>query len=270
MDEWQGQAAGKGEKIVIAECGYTMEELVPLVGELAGSYAGYESSSISYEKAQQLMKAVLYCIQEAQEMPAGSQRKEVRNVEKNSAKQTYRIGLDLVKKKVSGALQLFNTITEDFYSAGNRVLEDTVLKGMPAFFQYYDAQYAPQDTILTLDYPVLNDLSACSGIDAIYEYLRCIELEQHFLKESDEQMVLAALERRGFGDPMQIGNLCEAVLEDRIYTSLQGGKRTEEEREYFHAQLLAHLQKTFPQTELTAYLEIAISGILYRYSCMTD
>ena len=59
MDEWQGQAAGKGEKIVIAECGYTMEELVPLVGELAGSYAGYESSSISYEKAQQLMEAVL-------------------------------------------------------------------------------------------------------------------------------------------------------------------------------------------------------------------
>ena len=255
---------------MITECGYTMEELVPLVGELAGSYAGYESSSISYEKAQQLMKAVLYCIQEAQEMPAGSQRKEVRNVEKNSAKQTYRIGLDLVKKKVSGALQLFNTITEDFYSAGNRVLEDTVLKGMPAFFQYYDAQYAPQDTILTLDYPVLNDLSACSGIDAIYEYLRCIELEQHFLKESDEQMVLAALERRGFGDPLQIGNLCEAVLEDRIYSSLQGCKLTDEESEHFHVQLLAHLQKAFPQTELTAYLEIAIKDILYRYSCMTD
>ncbi|MBP7349454.1 MAG: hypothetical protein KA965_12300 [Butyrivibrio sp.] len=47
---------------MITECGYTMEELVPLVGELAGSYAGYESSSISYEKAQQFMEAVLYCI----------------------------------------------------------------------------------------------------------------------------------------------------------------------------------------------------------------
>ena len=216
------------------------------------------------------MKAVLYCIQEAQEMPAGSQRKEVRNVEKNSAKQTYRIGLDLVKKKVTDALQLFNTITEDFYSAGNRVLEDTVLKGMPAFFQYYDAQYAPQDTSLTLAYPVLNDLSACSGIDAIYEYLRCIELEQHFLKESDEQMVLAALERRGFGDPLQIGNLCEAVLEDRIYSSLQGCKLTDEESEHFHVQLLVQLQKAFPQTELTAYLEVAIKDILYRYSCITD
>ena len=254
---------------VITACEYTMEELVPLVGKLAGSYAGYESSSVSYEKAQQLMEAVLYCIREAREMSSCSQN-EVASAADRNAEQTYQTGFDMVKQKVSKALQLFNKISIDFYSAGNHVLADTVLKGMPAFFKWYDVQYAPQDTILTLDYPVLKDLSACSGIDAIYEYLRCIELEQHFLKESDEQMVLAALERRGFGDPMQIGNLCEAVLEDRIYTSLQGCILTEEESEHFHVQLLVHLQKAFPQTELTAYLEVAIKDILYRYSCITD
>ena len=217
------------------------------------------------------MEAVIYCICEAQKASEAN-RTEVLHTGTGakSAERDYQIGLDKVKEKVNRALQLFNRITDNFYFAGNQVLADTVLKGMPAFFKWYDIEYAPQDTILTLDYPVLRDLTGYCGVDAIYEYLRCIELEQHFLKESDEQMVLAALERRGFGDPMQIGNLCEAVLEDRIYTSLQGCILTEEESEHFHVQLLVHLQKAFPQTELTAYLEVAIKDILYRYSCITD
>ena len=34
---------------------YGMEELVPLVGKLADRYNGYEDTSVTYEKAQQLL-----------------------------------------------------------------------------------------------------------------------------------------------------------------------------------------------------------------------
>ena len=43
---------------------YQMEELIPVVSELAQKYAGYESTSITYEKAQSLMEAVLFCLNE--------------------------------------------------------------------------------------------------------------------------------------------------------------------------------------------------------------
>lgn len=43
---------------------YQMEELLPIVSELAQKYAGYESTSITYEKAQSLMEAVLFCLNE--------------------------------------------------------------------------------------------------------------------------------------------------------------------------------------------------------------
>lgn len=43
---------------------YEMEELVPIVGKLAEKYTSHESTSITYEKAEQLMGAVLYCIHE--------------------------------------------------------------------------------------------------------------------------------------------------------------------------------------------------------------
>ena len=43
---------------------YQMEELLPVASELAQKYAGYESTSITYEKAQSLMEAVLFCLNE--------------------------------------------------------------------------------------------------------------------------------------------------------------------------------------------------------------
>ena len=44
--------------------GFSMEELLPIVAELAEKYTSGESSSVTYERAQGLMQAVLYCINE--------------------------------------------------------------------------------------------------------------------------------------------------------------------------------------------------------------
>ena len=41
---------------------YKTEELIPIVAKLAEKYTAKESTSITYEKAQQLMGAVIYCI----------------------------------------------------------------------------------------------------------------------------------------------------------------------------------------------------------------
>ena len=43
---------------------FSPEELVIVVAKLAERYAGYESTSVSYNTMQLLMDAVLYCINE--------------------------------------------------------------------------------------------------------------------------------------------------------------------------------------------------------------
>lgn len=48
--------------------------------------------------------------------------------------------------------------------------------------KWYDVKFEPQNIILPLDYPVLKDLSAYTGIDRIYEFILCIHLEQRFLE----------------------------------------------------------------------------------------
>ena len=46
---------------------YQMEELLPLVTALTEKFTSKESSSVTYETAQMLMEAVLFCIQEYEE-----------------------------------------------------------------------------------------------------------------------------------------------------------------------------------------------------------
>lgn len=195
---------------------YKMEELVPIVGKLAQRYTAGESTSVTYEKAEQLMGAVLYCIREAAYAERGDYSCEkgqqkcdiLAKQEKLSAQQAYERGLACVEKKVRAALSLYNELMTAFDSYGNRCLYDTVVKGMPEFFKWYNMRFAPQDTILTLDYPVLQDLSAYTGIDRIYEYLHCIEKEQAFLRTFPRNDVIDALARYNPAYEDMVDNIC--------------------------------------------------------------
>ncbi len=180
---------------------YTMEELVPVVRILVEKYTGKESTSVTYEMAERLMGAVIFCIGEyaaaktfswtagAQSAEAaahgkiqGASESRLRNkTEKLPAQEAYEKGYQAVIQKVLRAKAIYDELIADFNWYGNMALYDTVIKGMPAFFTYYDAKFYPQDAILTLDYPVLRKLDKLCGVDIIYEYLQCIRLEQRIL-----------------------------------------------------------------------------------------
>lgn len=191
---------------------YTMEELLPIVAKLANKYTGGESTSITYERAEQLMEAVLYCIREG-----NTGHKDYLPVGKRvSAQSAYTHGLELVRQKVKSALDLYHEILQDFHAYGNTCLYETFALGMPEFFKWYDIYFDPQNTILTLDYPILEDLASCSGVDKIYRYLSCIRLEQRFLRSFPENYVVAALRRYDERYESMIVNICEMLLLDII------------------------------------------------------
>lgn len=168
---------------------FEMEELLPIVSELVRKYTSNESTSISYEKARQLMKAVTFCIEEAEK----TDTTELAVSKKQSAKELYQRGYELVCEKTKMALELYHQIMEQFSSYRNQALYDTVVKGLPEFFRYYDPKFQPHNHILTLDYPTLRGVEDLEGIDAIYQYLIYIQKEQEFLAEFSEQYVEEAL-----------------------------------------------------------------------------
>lgn len=84
-------------------------------------------------------------------------------------------------------------------------------EGASAFFQYYDVKYEPQNTMITLDYPVLKDLSGYTGIDRIYEYILCLKEEQAFLAGFPEDYVEGILSQYDKRYETMIENICGPV-----------------------------------------------------------
>jgi len=183
---------------------YKMEELVSVAGKLAEKYTSFENTSVTYEKAEQLMGAVLYCIRE-EGMPG---RYEVAGGGRKPAQQAYEAGLAQVGEKVKAALDLYNDLLPEFVYYENRCLYETFAKGLPEFFRRYDMKFEPQDTIITLDYPVLKDLSDYTGIDKIYEFIVCIRLEQTFFKCFPESYAVNVLKRYNNFYKEMIDNIC--------------------------------------------------------------
>ena len=189
---------------------YEMEDLIPIVSKLANKYVSAESSSITYETAEKLMNAVLFCIRE-HALPESELEVLAR---KKSAEQAYEAGYQSILWRVKNAMEFYNQITEQFDSYGNLCLQETIMKGFPEFFRWYDVKFDPSNSILTLDYPILKDLSQLEGIYRMEEYLGAIHLEQTFLRRFEKERVTAILSQYDADYRIMINNLCEVVLQD--------------------------------------------------------
>ena len=267
---------------------YEMEELVPIVGKLAEKYTSHESTSITYEKAEQLMGAVLYCIHELWESSGNAPSLN----KKLSAQRAYEMGAAYVREKTGKALDLYNRILPEFCHYENKCLYDTFVKGIPEFFKWYDIQFEPQNTILTLDYPLLKDISEYTGIDKIFEFIKSIGLDQKFLKLFPAGYVINILSKDNRNWQESMDNICEIVFTHVIGHIMLGKSLTVielKETDYFYMQemfeqialedIKKHLEVTLEiyiknyyenDRELLNYLSGAISGIVVRLKNAAD
>ena len=108
---------------------YEMEELVPIVGKLAEKYTSHESTSITYEKAEQLMGAVLYCIHELWESSGNAPSLN----EKIPAQRAYEIGAEYVEKKQEKHWIYITGFCRNFVTMKINVCMILLLKGYQNF-----------------------------------------------------------------------------------------------------------------------------------------
>lgn len=200
---------------------YSQEELLPVVAKLAARYTSNESTSISYDKARQLMGAVIYCIEEYENAATGL-RDLIAAHTTVSADTAYRQGYDLLVEKVKKIQQEYNLMMKEFQYYGNRCCYDTFQKGMPEFFLYYDARFHPMNHILTLDYPVLVSLEPRCGADLMEVYVRSAYLEQSFLQKLPAKYILHVLSAYSDDYEELIINIASIVIRNVLGCRIAG------------------------------------------------
>ena len=200
---------------------FKKEELLPIVAKLAEKYTGKESTSISYEKARQFMAAVLYCMNEFEH--AGGDLEEGTILDSAiDAETAYGYGYELVVKKVKNIRTQYHKMMNVFNDYGNDCCRDTFLKGIPAFFLYYDARFDPRNHILTLDYPVLGIDGTDCGADLMEQYVTGAYYEQILLDRLPHDYVIAVLNAYSSDYNSLIINLASIVLRDVLACRMAG------------------------------------------------
>ncbi len=151
-----------------------LNQLIPIVSYLADKYTSKESTSVSYETAQMLMEAVIYCINEYfNENP-----NQVLKIDcELSARAIYDEGYNLVVAKVHKAKALYDVLLQDFLENDFSQSNTKIFKELPKFFLRYDARFCPQNHVLSFAYPLIPDEPDLCGVDLIYKYL-CTLTEQ--------------------------------------------------------------------------------------------
>lgn len=167
---------------------YSMEELIPIVGKLAEEFTSKESSSVTYERARQFMEAVIYCIAHLD-----VKDNVISTHSTLSATDAYQLGYAAVIEKVKKTQEKYMKLMEFFDHYGNRNYRDTVEKALPGFFLYYDAKFAPQENIITMDYPVFGLNMNLEGIDMISQYIDAIWEEQSYLMKFSRNYIIDEL-----------------------------------------------------------------------------
>lgn len=249
---------------------YEMEELLPVVKALSEKYTSKESTSVTYEVAEQLMGAVIYCMEERNQADGNNPTKSVKTLDKMDAQMAYKSGYEAVVEKVKQSKAIYEELIADFNSYGSKIYSDTILKGMPSFFTYYDVKYNPQNHMLTLDYPILGAQKKRCGVDIIYEYLFDIRLEQRFLSALPEEYVREVLTESHHDYEDLFENICRVVLRNAINHIIKDAKEftkgcTKEEVEAKLVVLIKELVKQgFGEEEdLFQYLKRDVTDFAY-------
>ncbi|MGN0400122.1 MAG: DUF6179 domain-containing protein [Blautia sp.] len=242
---------------------YTMEELLPVVTKLAERYTGGEGTSVSYERAQLLMEAVLYCIAEYE---GGSRGQLIKY--RISPWEAYRAGYRLVREKTVSLGKMYNEMIVGFEDYGMVCLGDVIRRGIPEFLKRYDPEFCPQDTLLTLDYPVLGSMENFTGVDKVYEYTSMIQMEQKFLGQMKSEKIREILRAYHRDYENLVENICSIVLEnlaENILTENQMKESSEILEIYIKKIVHNMMERRYEKDrELEAYLCLEVGNIAVR------
>ena len=185
---------------------YPMEELIPILAELTDRFTSKESTSVTYERARELMEAIMYCIRQCEMQGNLVDRKGL------SAREAYQYGYQSLIEKIKNTQDMYNEMILHFCAYGNENYQMTVTRALPGFFRYYNPQFAPQETIITMDYPTICPVTDACGIHAIATYIEYIYYEQIFMGAFPQDYVYQVLTKFQASYRKQYYNICIIIL----------------------------------------------------------
>lgn len=209
------------------------EELYQLLGKQVFKFTSGESTSVSVETAQKILRSMDYCINsyyKSLENPApyggqellsrmSTQVAPVTSQEK-TLEEIFELGLQAVQGCVQTSKDLLIKVQESYVNVDNIAYRDTIKIGLAKFFPSYQPRFTAHLSDVEIDYPLAIEVEGLDGVEYMYEYLRRLYLENQFLQKFTSDNINSLL--RGYHREASeyLINIFELVLQNVLGLSM--------------------------------------------------
>ncbi len=181
-----------------------------------------DSSSIRVEKAESIMKSILYTI--------GLYLKSLPDAdtaawELKSAKvpEMYQEGRKLIDTRLRAAKGLYRLADKNRLITPNYTYNATLSdNGIGSFFKGYDPDYEAHETSASIDYQLCNPVAGLEGVEYIQKYLSRLYIENEFCNKFAQEDIHHLLSGYDSGYKDLLLNIFEQVLTGAIGCRLAG------------------------------------------------
>ncbi len=195
--------------------------LLGLLSRQIEKYTLGESSSVTEESAESLLKSICFSISVALKCQ-GNVVIASELLEHESVEGLFEKGNELIRYYFEDAKRLWIKIKKEGPKISNLAYNDTVFIGLKEFFDWYDYRFSAHEIKGSLDYPLSYDEMDLKGIEYIHEYVTHLDMENAFCSPYDAHSIECLM--KGYSknfreDPL---NVFELVLTNLIGRSILG------------------------------------------------
>jgi hypothetical protein len=275
------------------------EELYSLLGKQVFKYTSGESTSVSIETAQRILKSIDYCINSYYKSlenptPYGSEEQltmmstavVVTELGERTLAEIFELGLQAVQRCVQTTKELLIKVQISCVNVDNIAYRDTIKSGLALFFPKYQPRFGAHLCDANIDYPLAIEVDGLEGVEFLYEYLRRLYLENQFVEKFGVENINSLL--RGYHQEASeyLINIFELVLQNALGLSLLSldllvlNITLQQQEELYYllknlslAQLLQILEEhavkvldslDLAQTDMITYVKTKAKDIAYR------
>lgn len=190
-------------------------DLYTLLAKQVNRYTSGDSTSVTIERAQQLLQSICYCIsvylKSAEDVDL-----QLKALNEETIESMFNKGQNLIKACLKKSKGLLEDLQKNALSVDNYAYKDTIFKGIPDFFYRYDYRYETAETSGSIDYPLSKDDMDLSGIEYIAEYLEHITMENDFCNKFSHESIESLLMGYGEAYKEDLINIYELVLTNAL------------------------------------------------------
>ncbi len=203
-------------------------EILNLLKDLIARYTKEESSSVTADTAENILKSVLYAI-DMYVISFDNPEEAIEDIIASSIKEIYDQGVMLVSRCFDKTRALYNEVYKNRLDIKADAYNATLRDAIPAFLNKYGIIFESHHTMASIDYPlaITVDDKILRGILFIEKYLEHLNLETQFCNYFSKEDIQKILSEFGgmikMESRIELINIFELVFNNSVFSTLAGG-----------------------------------------------